>query len=80
MIMQNMRYGLHLAVGCFMIAGFLSLCAMVFKVSGMQGFGETKTYPVTAEFANIGGLKVHAPVTVSGVKVGEVTRDRKSVV
>ncbi|MDX2346318.1 MAG: outer membrane lipid asymmetry maintenance protein MlaD [Legionella sp.] len=72
--MQNRRYGLDLAVGFLMIFGFLALLVMVFKVSGIQTLAHTKNYQVTADFANIGGLKVRAPVTVSGVKVGEVTQ------
>ncbi len=73
MTMQNKRYGLDLAVGFLMLFGFLALLVMVFKVSGIQALTHTKSYQVTADFANIGGLKVRAPVTVSGVKVGEVT-------
>lgn len=71
---QNKRYGLNIAVGMLMIAGFLSLMVMVFKVSGIDGFASRKGYEVTADFANIGGLKVRAPVTIAGVKVGEVKR------
>ncbi|MDW9144141.1 MlaD family protein, partial [Legionella pneumophila] len=33
-----------------------------------------KTYRVTADFTDIGGLKVRAPVTVAGVRIGEVSR------
>ena len=73
MMMQNKRFGLDLAVGFFMIMGFLALLFMVFKVSGIQELTQKKSYQVTADFANIGGLKVRAPVTISGVKVGEVT-------
>ena len=40
---------------------FLSLCL-------------NKGYQVTADFTDIGGLKVRAPVTVAGVRIGEVTR------
>jgi phospholipid/cholesterol/gamma-HCH transport system substrate-binding protein len=70
---NNKRYGLNLSVGLLMVGAFLALLVMVFKVSGIDGFSNAKTYQVTADFANIGGLKVRAPVTVSGVKVGEVT-------
>lgn len=73
MTMQKRRYGLDLAVGLLMIFGFLAFLVMVFKVSGVDTLSSPKTYRVTADFANIGGLKVRAPVTVSGVKVGEVT-------
>ncbi len=74
MVMKDRRYGIDLAVGFFMLFGFLALLVMVYQVSGVESLTHSKTYQVTADFANIGGLKVRAPVTVSGVKVGEVTR------
>lgn len=70
---QNSRNKLDLAVGAFMLLGILALLFMVFKVSGINHFSPKKTYQVSADFLNIGGLKVGAPVTVAGVKVGEVT-------
>lgn len=73
MMTQSKRYQLDFAVGCFMILGFISLLIMMFKVSGIQDLSRSATYTVVAEFENIGGLKVHSPVTVSGVKIGEVT-------
>lgn len=60
-------------VGLFMLLGLLSLLVMVMKVSGLSDFQSRHTYKVTADFNDIGGLKVRAPVTIAGVKVGEVT-------
>tara|TARA_R110002126_G_scaffold17798_2_gene68872 strand:+ start:45341 stop:45817 length:477 start_codon:yes stop_codon:yes gene_type:complete len=70
---MNKNYRLDLSVGMFMLLGFLALLVMVFKVSGVQELTHAKSYEVTANFSDIGGLKVRAPVTVAGVKVGEVT-------
>ncbi|MDF1684250.1 MAG: outer membrane lipid asymmetry maintenance protein MlaD [Legionellaceae bacterium] len=70
---MNKNYRLDLSVGVFMLLGFLALLVMVFKVSGVQALTRAKTYEVTANFSDIGGLKVRAPVTIAGVKVGEVT-------
>ena len=70
---MNKHYRLDLSVGIFMLLGFLALLVMVFKVSGVQELTHAKSYEVTANFSDIGGLKVRAPVTISGVKVGEVT-------
>jgi phospholipid/cholesterol/gamma-HCH transport system substrate-binding protein len=47
---------------------------MVLKVSHISDLFTKKGYQVTAEFTDIGGLKVRAPVTISGVRVGEVSR------
>jgi phospholipid/cholesterol/gamma-HCH transport system substrate-binding protein len=71
--MKKQRY-VDLTVGAFMLLGLLALAAMVIKVSGLTELSsENKTYSVTADFTDIGGLKVRAPVTVAGVKIGEVT-------
>lgn len=62
-----------LSVGLFMIAGFFAFAVLAINVSGLTDFMSIKGYHVSAEFTNIGGLKVRAPVTVAGVKIGEVT-------
>lgn len=71
--MNKQRY-VDLSVGVFMLLGLLSLLVMVMMVSGASNLVSKKGYQVSANFADIGGLKVRAPVTVAGVKVGEVTR------
>ena len=67
------RY-LNISVGVFMLFGILALTVMVMKVSGITSMRSGQLYPVTADFTDIGGLKIRAPVTVAGVKVGEVTQ------
>lgn len=56
-----------------MLAGILALLVLALKVSGLGNFASSNGYAVTAAFDNVGDLKVRAPVTMSGVKVGEVT-------
>lgn len=57
-----------------MALGFGALFVLAMKVSNLNRFsGSESTYQVTAFFQNIGGLKVRAPVAVSGVRVGRVT-------
>jgi len=70
---MNKNYRLDLSVGLFMLLGFVALLVMVFKVSGIQELTHAKGYEITADFSDIGGLKIRAPVTIAGVKVGEVT-------
>ena len=60
-------------VGLFIIAAFGGLLLLAFKVSGLTEIGAHNYYIVRADFDNIGGLKVRAPVSVSGVKVGQVS-------
>ena len=70
--MKKQRY-IDISVGLFMLLGLLALVVMVIKVSGLSALDSTHGYEVTAEFTDIGGLKVRAPVTIAGVKIGEVT-------
>lgn len=70
--MNKQRY-IDISVGFFMLLGLLALLVMVMKVSGITDLRSTRGYKVTANFTDIGGLKVRAPVTVAGVKIGEVT-------
>lgn len=72
--MNKQRY-IDICVGLFMLLGFLAILVMVMKVSGITDLRSSgKTYNVMADFTEIGGLKVRAPVTIAGVKIGEVTR------
>ena len=73
--MNKQRYRqIDMSVGLFMLLGLLALAVMVMKVSGISGLSSRHTYTVSADFIDIGGLKVRAPVTVAGVRIGEVTR------
>jgi phospholipid/cholesterol/gamma-HCH transport system substrate-binding protein len=62
----------ELFVGLFIVAGIAALVVLAFKVSGLSGIGNNDHYALNAEFDNIGSLKVRAPVSVSGVKIGQV--------
>jgi len=73
--MNKQRYRhIDISVGLFMLFGLMALAVMVMKVSGITDFASKKMYSVSADFTDIGGLKVRAPVTVAGVRIGEVTR------
>lgn len=63
---------LEAMVGLFIIAGFFGLLVLAFKVSGLTNLSKRDYYPIYAEFDNIGGLKVRAPVAVAGVKIGKI--------
>lgn len=71
--MNKQRY-VDISVGIFMLLGVLALLVMVMKVSSFNEFVSSKSYRVTANFTDIGGLKVRAPVTVAGVRIGEVSK------
>ncbi|MGC1181991.1 outer membrane lipid asymmetry maintenance protein MlaD [Legionella sp.] len=70
--MSKQRY-LDVSVGLFMLLGLLALLVLAMKVSNLSDFMSHKSYNVTADFTDIGALKVRAPVTIAGVKIGEVS-------
>jgi phospholipid/cholesterol/gamma-HCH transport system substrate-binding protein len=55
------------------MAAFVALLVLAFWVSGLTTMGNSDYYTLHADFDNIGGLKVRAPVAIAGVKVGKVT-------
>lgn len=63
---------LEVLVGGLMVLGLLCFLFIAFKVSGLTSLTSSKGYSVSAEFSDIGDLKVRAPVTIAGVRVGEV--------
>jgi phospholipid/cholesterol/gamma-HCH transport system substrate-binding protein len=67
------RSTIDLWVGTFVAAGFGALLFLALKVGNLAAFSTTQTYVVQAKFANIGGLKVRAPIKSAGVVVGRVT-------
>jgi phospholipid/cholesterol/gamma-HCH transport system substrate-binding protein len=78
----------EIGTGLFVMLGFAALVFLTTQLpaSGLR-FGGAKTgYHVTAEFDNIGDLKVGSPVTISGVRIGVVSgirfnsRDYKALV
>lgn len=62
----------EILVGFFVLLAVAALLVLAMKVSGLSDLKTSSSYVVTADFDNIGGLKVGAPVSVAGVKVGRV--------
>jgi phospholipid/cholesterol/gamma-HCH transport system substrate-binding protein len=68
------RATLDLWVGLFVAAGFAALLILALKVGNLAStFSTGDTYQLRANFENIGGLKVRAPVKSAGVVVGRVS-------
>ncbi len=59
-------------VGLFVLLGLAALVFLALKAGNMSTLSFSKTYPITARFDNIGGLKPQAPVKSAGVVVGRV--------
>jgi len=67
------RSTIDIWVGVFVAAGFAGLLFLALKVGNLASFSTSQTYHVNANFANIGGLKIRAPIKSAGVVVGRVT-------
>ncbi len=61
-------------VGLFVIIGIVALFFLAMRVSGISGISPHNAYQISAHFDNIGGLKVRSPITMAGVKIGQVTK------
>ena len=70
--MKPMRL-IEIAVGLFMAAGFVAIFFLAMQASNLSISTSGDTYSVTASFENVGGLKVRAPVTMAGVRIGRVS-------
>lgn len=66
------RATIDLWVGIFAVIGFAAILFLALKVANLTTASGASSYRVTAEFDNIGGLKVRAPVKAAGVIVGRV--------
>ena len=59
-------------VGLFLLAGFASFSWLAVKMGDIRFFMED-SYPVSARFISISGLKEGALIELAGVKIGKVT-------
>lgn len=59
-------------VGLFVLLGIIALVFLALRAGNLSSFSFAPTYRVQAEFDNIGGLKVRAPIKSSGVVIGRV--------
>ena len=65
---------LEIGTGLFVLLGFAALFFLTTQLpsSGIKLGSAKHSYHVIAEFDNIGDLKVGSPVTMAGVRIGEV--------
>ncbi len=65
---------LEIGTGLFVLLGFAALFFLTTQLpsNGLHLSGAKGGYTVTAEFDNIGDLRSGAPVTMAGVRIGDV--------
>lgn len=64
---------IEIVTGAFIVLGFVALYIVATSATNIGAYGENKGYTVSADFANIGGLKPRGVVTMAGVPIGRVT-------
>lgn len=67
------KMNLEMIVGSFLLAGFISFSWLAVKMGDINPFAN-ETYPVTARFTSISGLKEGSTIELAGVAVGKVSR------
>jgi phospholipid/cholesterol/gamma-HCH transport system substrate-binding protein len=65
------RFNREIAVGLFVVLGFLALAYLSIKLGDIQ-IGSGHTYKLTAIFPTVAGLKTAAAIEVAGVAIGRV--------
>src|SRR6202046_5178917 len=66
---------LNLGTGTFVLLGFAALFFLTTQTTSRGlAFSSKPHYDLTAKFDNIGDLRVGAPVSMSGVEMGRVTK------
>ena len=73
--MANTSRSLEIGTGLFVLLGFAALGFLTTQLpsNGVRFHSATDSYQVNARFDNVGDLKVGAPVTMAGVRIGHVT-------
>lgn len=64
----------EILVGLFMLLFLGAMTILALKVSNLTSLSGAAGYQVHANFDNVGGLRVRAPVSAGGVKVGQVSQ------
>jgi len=66
------RRNIELMVGAFVALGLVALFFLAMRVSNLSLSASGEGYLLQARFANVGSLRVRAPVTMAGVRIGRV--------
>ena len=68
------KFNLELAVGFFLLLGFLCFGYLSLQLGEVSIFAAERNYTLVADFDSISGLKSGAIMEIAGVNVGKVTR------
>ncbi len=71
--MQQTR-SVEIGTGLFILLGMGALFFLTTQTTGGDDFSADEVYTVEARFENVGSLRPRAPVAMSGVTIGRVTK------
>jgi phospholipid/cholesterol/gamma-HCH transport system substrate-binding protein len=63
---------IDISTGLFVMLGFTAILFLVTQITNKQVAIHGNSYRLRAQFENVGGLKVGAPISMAGVTVGRV--------
>jgi len=69
---MHISRSIEILVGFFVAIGFVAMFFLSMEVSNLSSANAEDGYDITANFENIGSLKVRAPVSMAGVTIGRV--------
>lgn len=70
---MNQTRLMELVVGLFICLGLAAMFLLTLQVSTQNDLTRDASYEITARFDNVGSLRVRAPITLAGVRIGRVT-------
>lgn len=70
---MNQTRLMELVVGLFVCLGLAALFLLTLQVSTRNDLERKDSYAIKARFDNVGSLRVRAPVTLAGVRIGRVS-------
>lgn len=69
---MNQTRLMELVVGLFICLGLAAMFLLTLQVSTQNDLRQDASYELMARFDNVGSLRVRAPVTLAGVRIGRV--------
>lgn len=64
----------EIMVGIFVLLGFIAAFLLALNVTNLGNLSSKQSYDVKVYFDNIGDLRTRAKISMSGVKIGRVSR------
>jgi phospholipid/cholesterol/gamma-HCH transport system substrate-binding protein len=70
---MNQTRLMELVVGLFICLGLAAIFLLTLQVSTQNDLKRDASYEIRARFDNVGSLRIRAPITLAGVRIGRVT-------